>query len=277
MGLRLLTWRTRYFRDGVTTAPFADHLSAVEADWPAVDSVGVGTHEVSVETLAGSHHAAIAVHKWVGLDAPTLIWHHGGGEHPYDSIFTGAFPDAHAVGANLLLVRAPGHEARGGVQHVGATLEGYLAMLATSVAATEHVLDSLEAARTVVAGYSLGGFATNRHHVAYDTADAYVPFMAGTAHGEIFLTTVPAAPRALARPDYLRRRLDFIDGWRRRDNDSVRPILGLDDCLNRYETQRASYPGVNPETWPVGHIRGISAHDAIRAVLEEELFEPEET
>ncbi|MFC7138022.1 hypothetical protein ACFQRB_19290 [Halobaculum litoreum] len=266
--LRLLTRRRRYFRDGADSPPFEAHLEAVDADWPSVPPVG--TCERPVETLAGSLRAAVSVRAWHGPDAPTLVWHHGGGEYPYDTIFEGAFPDPDAADANLVVVRAPGHDTRFGVQRVGATLSRYLATLAVAVAATEHVLETVDG-RTVVAGYSLGGFVTNRHHVHHDTADAYVPLMAGTAHGEIFLTTVPAAPAARSRAGHLRKRLNFTDTWLERDHAHVHPVLGRHDRLNRYATQRASYSGVEPAVWPVGHLRGIGAYDRIRQSLDRHL------
>jgi len=268
LGIRALTHRRRYFRDGVASSPFDVHLAEVCVEWPALD--GVATTAVRAETLAGPLRAALSVRKWVGADAPTLVWHHGGGEYPYDTLFEGAFPDPAAVEANLVVVRAPGHETRSGVLDVGATLDRYLATMAVAVDATEHVV-AATTGRSVVAGYSLGGFVTNRHHVAHDSADAYVPFMAGTAHGVVFLTTVPAAPRALAAPALVRERLDFTDEWRARDHDHVHAVLGLHDCLNRYETQRASYPGLDPEVWCLGHVRGGGAHARRRRVLDDHL------
>ncbi|WP_277556175.1 hypothetical protein [Halobaculum limi] len=240
----------------------------MDPDWPAVD--GGGTHELAVETLAGTLRTAVSIRAWHGTDAPTLVWHHGGGEYPYDTIFSGTFPDPDTVGANLVVIRAPGHESRLGVQRVGATLSRYLATLAVAVAATEHILDEVDG-RTIVSGYSLGGFVTNRHHVHHDTADVYVPLMAGTAHGEIFLSSVPAAPAARDRPEYLRRRLNFTDSWGNRDHDHVHPVLGRHDRLNHLGTQRSSYPGVSPAVWPVGHLSGIGAHERIRQTLEPHL------
>lgn len=268
LGLRLLTHRRRYFRDGVDSEPFEAHLEAVDANWSPI--TGVGTHESPVATLAGPLRAAVSVRAWHGPEAPTLVWHHGGGEYPYDTIFEGVFPDPAATGANLILVRAPGHESRGGVLRVGARLSSYLATLAVAVTATDHVRSVVDG-RTVVAGYSLGGFVANRHHVHRDTADAYVPLMAGTAHGEIFLTSVPAALSARARPGHLRRRLNFTDVWREREHDNVQAVLGRHDRLNRLDIQRASYPGIDPAVWPVGHLRGIGAPDRIRRCLERHL------
>lgn len=264
-GLRLLTHRRRYFRDGVESPPFLTHLSAVDADWPHLE--GVGTDELTIRTLAGPLRAAVSVRAWHGPEAPTLVWHHGGGEYPPDTILSGAFPDPAAAGVNLVLVRAPGHDSRAGVLRVGATLSRYLATLAVAVAATEHVLAEVDGP-TVVAGYSLGGFVTNRHHVHRDTADAYVSLMAGTAHGEIFLTSVPAAPVARDRSGYLRQRLNFTDAWREREHDHVHAVLGRHDRLNRLAVQRASYPGIDPAIWPVGHLCGIGAQDRLRQCLD---------
>lgn len=261
LGLRLLSWRRRYFRDGFESPPFTAHLSSIRADWPPLGNVG--THELTVETLAGSLDAAVSICAWHGPDAPTLVWHHGGGEYPPDTILSGVYPDPTMADANLILVRAPGHDSRFGVQRVGATMRTYLATLAVAVAATDHVVEAARG-RTVVAGYSLGGFVTNRHHVHRDTADVYLPLMAGTAHGEIFCTTVPAAAGTTTAVNTIRERLNFTEAWRSRPHAHVHPVLGRYDRLNLLATQRASYPGVDPTVWPVGHLRGIGAHDRIR-------------
>jgi predicted alpha/beta-hydrolase family hydrolase len=267
--LRAVTWRSKYFRDGIDSAPFDAHLEAIDADWPTLDPCT--TTPIDFETLAGTQRGVVAIKHWQGPDAPTLIWHHGGGEHPYDSTFDAVYPDPTTVPANLFLVRAPGHDRLGGVQAVGRTLQGYLAMQAVAVALTERIRRAV-AGRVVVAGYSLGGFVTGLHHAAHDSADAYVPLMAGTAHAEIFLTTVPAAQPALDNPGYLRDRLNFTRDWRARTHDHVHPILGRYDRLNRHATQAPSYPGVEPENWPVGHLTGLRATTAIRRVLEDALF-----
>lgn len=267
--LRVLTWRSKYFRDGVETAPFDAHLDAIDADWPTL--APHTTREIAVDTLAGTQHAAVAIKRWEGPDAPTLVWHHGGGEHPYDSTFDAIYPTPRTVPANLFVVRAPGHDRLGGVQTVGRTLRGYLAMQAVAVALTERIRHAV-AGRTVVAGYSLGGFVTGRHHVAYDSADAYVPLMAGTAHAEIFLTSVPGGRPALENPNHLRERLNFTCDWRQRTHDHVHPVLGVHDRLNRYETQAPSYPGLEPEAWSVGHLTGLRATNEIRRVLDDALY-----
>ncbi|WP_267643949.1 hypothetical protein [Haloarchaeobius amylolyticus] len=267
--LRGLTWHRKYFRDGVDASSFGEHLGAIEADWPVFDTAG--TTELTLETLSGPQQAAVSIRNWRGLDAPTLIWHHGGGEYPYTSTFDDVYPEPTNVPANLILVRAPGHDRLGGVQSVGRTLQGYLAMIAVSVTLTERLCQAI-AGRTVVAGYSLGGFVTGRHHTVYDTADAYVPMMAGTAHAEIFLTTVPAASAAVERPDHLRERLNFTDDWRNRSHAHVHPVLGLYDCLNRYEVQSRSYLTVDPTVWLVGHLTGLGATESIRGALDDVLL-----
>ncbi|MFC5368117.1 hypothetical protein [Salinirubrum litoreum] len=294
---RTLTAHRPYFRDGVESPPFEAHREAVELDLSPLDGVDErdapsldgdggyeGSYDVPAETLAGSLTAGVRVARWGGVGAPTVVWHHGGGEYPFDRTFDVAFgdePDGAGTAqsaddalhpdvpddATLLVVRAPGHDRRGGITEVGATLSGYLATMAVAVDLTERLLAWCRPCRSVVAGYSLGGFVANRHHLAFDSADAYVPVVAGCAHAEIFLSSWPAARSARRRADRLRERLNFADEWADRDHPTVHPVVGLYDCLNRFETQVPSYGDTTPDVWPVGHFEGAVAGDRLRAAV----------
>jgi hypothetical protein len=292
---RTLTAHRPYFRDGVESPPFETHREAVDLDLSALDGVGErdgssldgrdeGSYDVPAETLAGSLTAGVRVARWGGVGAPTVVWHHGGGEYPFDRTFDVAFGHEpgragtaqsadHALhlavpdDATLLVVRAPGHDRRGGIAEVGATLSGYLATMAVAVELTERLLARCRPARSVVAGYSLGGFVANRHHLAFDSADAYVPVVAGCAHAEIFLSSWPAARSARRRADRLRDRLNFADEWTDREHPTVFPVVGLYDCLNRYETQVPSYGDTTPDVWPVGHFEGAEVGDRLREAV----------
>ncbi len=61
-----------------------------------------------------------------------------------------------------------------------------------------------------------GGYITNWHHVLYDTADAYIPFMAGAAPAEPFLSTLPTAPAVRRDATRLREMLNFDGQWSNR-------------------------------------------------------------
>jgi hypothetical protein len=273
---RAASWRSgQYFRDGFESAPFAEHLAAVELALPTLES-SRPERELVARTLVGELDcAACVVQRHEDETAPLLVWNHGGGEIPYLRTIERALAAGEKLPAHVVAVRAPHHRSRADLYVGVATLERYVALLAVAVALTERVLRAPElarASRRVVAGFSLGGFVANRHHFAFDSADAYVPFMAGCAQAEIFLTSYPAARSARAHPETLRAALDFGIEWRERQHPNVFPVLGRFDALNREEVQRPSYGEIDCEIWETGHITGAGASAAIRRALARRLL-----
>lgn len=271
---RAASWRGgQYFREGAQSASFEEHLAAVSIDPPSLASEDV--RELSAESRVGPLDCAVRVLRRGASDAPLLVWNHGGGEIPFERTIAQALAAGAPLAATVVAVRAPHHRSRADLFAGVATLERYVALLAVAVALNERVLrapDFAGARRRVVAGFSLGGFITNRHHMAFDSADAYVPFMAGTAHGEIFLSTYPAARRARDHPAALRDALSFGAAWASRPHGNVFPVLGRHDQLNRLEVQGPSYAGAPLEVWDTGHITGAGASAEIRAALSRRLL-----
>lgn len=266
--MRLITMNRKYFEESIDSPSFEEHLKGVAFNLPDID--GEGIYELEAETLAGSMDAAFNIHSWKGSNKPTVLYHHGASEHPFDKSFKQMFPRKPPVNANLIVIRSPFHrkssqELWGAATH----LSRYIALMAVSVKLTEHLLSSplISTSDTVVAGYSLGGFITNRHHMQYNTAKAYVPFMAGTAHAEIFLTTWKAAPRAVENAEVLRDHLNFDKEWTNRSHENVFPVLGLYDILNLYETQGPSYGDVPVEVWETGHLSGTDYNRLRKKIL----------
>jgi len=273
---RAASWRSgQYFRDGFQSALFAEQLAAVELELPALEG-SRPERELVARTLVGELDCAVCVvQRHQDETAPLLVWNHGGGEIPYLRTLARALAAGEKLPAHVVAVRAPHHRSRSDLFAGVATLERYVALLAVAVAVTERVLRAREFARVrrrVVAGFSLGGFVANRHHLAFDSADAHVPFMAGTAHAEIFLTSYPAARSARAHPETLRAALDFGAEWRLRAHPNVFPVLGRFDALNRQEVQLPSYGELACELWETGHITGAGASPAIREALARRLF-----
>jgi pimeloyl-ACP methyl ester carboxylesterase len=195
--------RHRYFRDSIDSASLPAHLAGVRLTFPQL--AGEQLYPIVAETLVGRLEAGVRVARWSGDRAPTLIYHHGTAESPFDGSFQALVGGRHQPpGANLVVVRAPFggsfREFVGGI----AELQRYAAMLMVSVA----VIDALVAhcrergvARVVVAGLSLGGFITNLHCLHRGSADVYCPLLAGAAMGSLFTTSIYRAlvdPRALA-------------------------------------------------------------------------------
>lgn len=256
--VRLFSVTHAYFSDCIDSPPFEEHLQGVTLD--SFNIEGEGIYELQAETVAGPMDAAFNIHQWKGETAPTVLYHHGASEHPFDKTFKQMFPPDYSVDANLIAIRSPFHrKSSSELWEAAVDLSKYIALMAVSVEVTERLLSVISSPHTVVAGYSLGGFITNRHHMQYNTATAYIPFMAGTAHAEIFLTTWKAAPTARKKAQLLRDHLNFDKEWRTRTHDNVFPVLGRYDTLNQYEVQGPSYGGVPVETWEIGHLSGINA------------------
>jgi len=274
---RAASWRRgQYFREGADAASFDAQLGAVSLTLPSLAS---GTSwDLRAATRVGELDCGLRVLQRAAPDAPLLVWNHGGGEIPFERTISRALAAGPPLPATVVALRAPHHRSRSDLFAGVATLERYVALLAVAVALNERVLRApafRDARRRVVAGFSLGGFVANRHHLAFDSADAYVPFMAGTAQAEIFLSTYPAARRARAQPDALRAALDFRASWAARAHPNVFPVLGSHDQLNRLDVQAPSYGGIPLEIWDAGHITGANAAAAIRAALARRIATPD--
>jgi hypothetical protein len=254
-----------FFSRSVESPPFEAHLAAVEV--PRLEIHGTGLVEFTANTLAGKVNQRINVLHYNGNDAPLLVYNMGGGEAPFDHTIRKVYPPDAATELNVVAVEAPWQRTKQQLAAAFAHLNTYLAMIAVAVATTEHVIraQAFCSARTkLVAGTSLGGFVSNRHHLAFDSADAYLPFVAGTRHGDIFLTTVNASPIARSQPDYLRERLNFDQAWLDKAHPTVFPHLARYDQLNRLEVQSPSYGDMPVDVWEGGHISHISQPDRIR-------------
>jgi hypothetical protein len=263
-----------YFSRSVASSPFVDHIRGVDLSLPRHWD---RDHDVAATTLAGPMTTGFRVLHWVGESAPTIIHHQGGGERPFDHIISRAFPAGSPGGVNVIAVRSPGQGTLREMETSFATLNYYMAAMACVVRLTEALLTApqlVRSPRKLVSGYSLGGFVANRHHLLYDTADVYVPFMAGARHGEIFLSTVPASKLARRQPDQIRACLNFDREWAARDHPNVFPVLARNDRLNRLNVQLPSYAGTPVVIWDGGHLLGASQPELVRATLLDHAFSP---
>lgn len=256
-----------FFAESVESADFDTHMAATKVAAPAIVR---GYQDVLAHTLAGPLTAGIKVLHWADDHAPVILHHQGGGEEPFDHIISQAFPQDRPSPVNVVAIRTPCQGSRRELETSFTRLEVYLAMMASVVQLTEALLQSRSLSRsrrTVVSGYSLGGFVANRHHLLFNSADVYVPFMAGARHAEIFLSTVPAARSARRQPEILRSRLDFAAAWAERAHTNVFPVMGRHDRLNRLDVQGPSYGDRPLEVWDGGHLYGASHPERVREVL----------
>lgn len=233
---------------------------------------------VDAQTSVGAFRTAYRVVRWTGADAPTLIYHHGSGERPFETEWFSSNSvrrifgaDGEAIPANLIVLRAPFHD-RSSSAYVRAMgdLANFVGMLAASTALLETVTDRLErrgCPAVLASGISLGGWVVNLHRAVYGSADRYVPVFAGARLDELFLSSIYrklAAESARTNPDVLRRVLDFEPAFRAVDADDCVPLLARYDRIIEFETQRPAYEDHDLAVLEKGHVTGSLATDDLR-------------
>ena len=268
--LLLINWLgTPFFSGSMETATFEEHMDNTHVSLPRLS--GSDLQPVPIQSLAGEITAGVRVVVWTGATAPTIIFHQGGGEIPFDQTISAAYRQGPSPTVNVIAVKTPFQTTQTELAESFVHFNNYVAMIASVVQTTEALIQSQDLAassRVLVGGYSLGGFVSGRHHIIYNTADAYVPFVSGTAHAEIFLTTVRASKIARKQKEILRSRLNFTKNWAASDNSNVFPVLSRYDQLNRLAVQGPSYGDMALDIWTGGHLYGAKRPYLIRDKLE---------
>lgn len=260
----------KYFRDGFNSPPVAEHLQAVSLEIPELN--GEGDYEITASSLVGQLNAAFRLAHWEGDDVPTLIYHHGASEIPFDYGFKRIFPlKKIPARANLFLVRAPFHRSMKDFQHGIRTLANVVAMLAVSVKVIEGIVETnreKKVPRILVAGTSLGGFITNLHHIHCGSADAYTPLLAGLAMNDAYLRSAYSRAvdlKAKENPADIDTVLNFRGEFSEKDSGNVFPLLARHDRIVRYPVQKDSYGNRPVVTLEKGHATGALAYGALRS------------
>ncbi|QLG50618.1 hypothetical protein [Natrinema halophilum] len=280
----LLVRNSMFFSRSLSSAPIGDVVSGTAID---IEGVRTGSvQEVSASTPVGTFQAAYLVAQWRGPDVPTLLYHHGSGEQPFDfgrfssnsfrRLFgTNADPDV-----NLIALRAPFHD-RSNREYIRAMrdLENFVGMLATSAALIEALADRLREAgcpAILAAGISLGGWAVNLHRTYCAGIDRHIPMFAGARLGEMFVSSIyrkMAAEPALTNPEVLRNVLDFEDRFTDADSDDCDPLLARYDRIIEFEKQRSAYDGIDIAVVEKGHVTGSLATAALRTHIQRSIAE----
>ncbi|ELY56613.1 hypothetical protein [Natronolimnohabitans innermongolicus] len=284
---RLLMPNARFFSQSIASAPIGDVVSGAAIDIEKLRTGGV--QKVSASTPIGEFQAAYLVSQWRGRNAPTLLYHHGSGEQPFDfgrfssNSFRRLFGTTSDLEVNLIALRAPFHD-RSNRRYIRAMgdLNNFVGMLATSVALIEALTDRLRATgcpAILAAGISLGGWAVNLHRAYYVGVDRYVPMFAGAQLGDMFVSSVYrklVAESARQNPAVLRNILDFENAVTSTDADDCDPLLARHDRIIEFETQRSAYEGSDLGILEKGHITGSFATDALQAHIQRSVVKARE-
>jgi len=105
------------------------------------------------------------------------------------------------------------------------------------------------------------------HRAYYDTADAYIPMLAGAALGDIFINSAYrklTGQQALDNPEVITNLLDFEKEFKEIDSHNVFPLLARYDQIITYERQKLSYDGHCVQVIEKGHITAAADFAALR-------------
>ncbi len=265
----LLLPKSKFFRDSIESPAFSGHLQGVNLQLPEIKQEGL--YEIKTEMLAGDLEVAFRIAQWKGNKYPTIIYHHGSGENPFDRSFNNIFPVKKMdIPANLVVIRAPfNRSAKEYLKSIG-ELSNFVSMLSVSVKLIELLVPYFRergTSRIIISGISLGGWVTNLHHTYYNSADIYKPLMAGSGLAEVFISSIYkklTAPLARENPEQIRRILNFDDDFAKADNSNVFPLLGKYDQIIRFERQSRCYDEHLITVLKKGHITGALAFEKLR-------------
>ncbi|MFP4557206.1 MAG: hypothetical protein ACLFNU_10070 [Bacteroidales bacterium] len=225
--------KKKFFVKSIASNSFEENINSLELKMPSIDREGA--FDVPARTLMGMLDPAFCVAKWKGKDYPTVIYHHGNNERPFDfkktakNTFYNIFINTKdKVDANLIVVRAPFHNnSLKQYQNSMVNLSNFTAMIATSVKLNEEIIKEIRRISSepiITTGISLGGWVTNLHRAIYNTSTAYAPLMAGAFLGELFLKSKyrkMVSDIALNNPEEIRSMLNFDDLFKERVKSSI--------------------------------------------------------
>ncbi len=265
----------KFFSESIESPGYKEFLEGITVSVPTLDE---GIHETEAETPVGEMNPAYYVAQWKGKAYPTIVYHHGNNERPFNfsrfakNSYKNIFMDSkEPIEANLIAVRAPFHNVSlKEYQKKIRKLSNFVGMLCVSVKLVEAIIHRLKEqgiATILVSGISLGGWVTNLHRSYYNTADAYVPLLAGAALDHLFTDSgyrKMGDRIARANPKKIKEVLNFEEDFQKIKDDNVFPLLGQYDQYIQYERQRKSYSTENIKVLKTGHVTSFLAANELR-------------
>lgn len=267
---------SQWFRESVDSPGFRDHLDNITMTLPEINMEGF--YEVEGESLMGKVDPAFHVAKWIGSEYPTIIYHHGNNESPFDyglasknTFKTIVLANKDLFKANLITIRAPFHNSsmKYYLEKIG-KLSNFTAMLSVSVKLIEMLVQYLKCdgcSKVIVTGISLGGWVTNLHRSYYNSANVYIPIFAGAALEELFLTSYYkklAGDLVKQKPDIVRKTLNFEQEFKKVKDENVFPLLARFDQIIEFNRQKQCYSEKSISVIDKGHITGALASKELR-------------
>ncbi len=271
----LVGGRTRYFSQDTESPSYVGHLVNMDLEVPIIKTEGIV--ELEVDTLCGKKVVAYQVVQWLGPAYPTLIYHHGNNEQPMafrktaKNTFYRLFINyKKPLNLNMIIIRAAFHEANLRQYKIQMSkLSNFTLMLSLSTRLINALTAQLKSqhSKVILAGISLGGLITNLHRTYYNSADAYVPMLAGALPGKTFMNSVYSRltdKKALAHAQEINHILNFEQEFKKNKQPNIYPLLARYDQFVEYKIQKHSYAGHALRVVDKGHVTAVLSTDLLR-------------
>ena len=263
------TVKKKYFSKNVSSRKVKDWFEVLMLEIPSID--GEGHHRIKVEHDGCVHVAGIHIDQWQGKDYPTIIYHHGAAEGSYDFSFKRILSKHKSdIKANLIGIQALFNQSNKEFMDSISNLSNYTMMLAASVLMVEQIIKNLRQtsdSKITVTGTSLGGFVTNLHFTYFNSADRYVPLLAGARIGDALMDSAYSnvmSEYGKSHSGDIIEILNFDEDFGKRNQDNLFPLLASYDQIVKYSVQSQDYEKSQLESIPFGHSTGATRYSLLR-------------
>jgi len=267
--IALLFGKRKYFSKSIHADPIEKHLE--ETSFILPELIQEGDSEVPATGLCGNLDPAVKVVQWRGYDFPSIVYHHDFNERPFEldeearnTFFQLFVKWPRRIPANLILVRAPFHNGRlRDYLDKIADLNQFIGMLAVQAKITQGIVKqfrSRSSESVIVTGIGLGGWVTNLHRAYFNSAQAYVPMLAGAKLEEMLLNSHfrhLCSKVALANRELINQKISFFNKYRTITTSNLYPVLARYDQFVEIAVQKAAYNGFPLRTFNNGHLSAI--------------------
>lgn len=277
VAMTALLLKERWFSSSVESPGFSQQLDSITVMLPAFEKEGF--YEAETHSTAGKLDPAFHVARWLGPEYPTIIYHHGNNENPFNygaasknTFKSVLYARKDKIDANLISLRAAFHN--DGIKKYMermSRLDNFTAMLSASVKLIEELtarLKRIGCKKVIVTGLSLGGWVVNLHRSFYNSAHTYIPIFAGAALDELFFSSYYkklAGDIVSQNPDAVKKALNFTHEFAQVKDNNVFPLMARFDQIIEYEVQKQCYDEKIVTVIDKGHITGALASKELRA------------
>ena len=264
--MKLVAGRRRLFSRNIESPSFQELMKTIELKVPDIN--GAGHYDAETVTPYGTFRPAFKVVRWLGNDFPTIIYHHGNSEKPFkfrrfarNTFFNIFLNTATPVKANLIALASPLHtvplkeyRSRAG------DLRQFIIAIAVMPVLVENIMSQLKRKVTkpvIVSGISFGGFVTNLHRAFFNTADTYIPLLAGSAMDRLFFDSVFSQIVSAAvheNPEKMKDIMNFEEPFMKIPDKNVFPLLGRYDQFVDLSVHIRCYEGHTVNITELGHV-----------------------